>query len=66
MLDALLRLRDVRDIGVGQITVDVPPGRERALEAWEPAHARPSLPSTPAPLHEHAGLISDTPMRRAV
>ena len=34
LLDALLRLRDVRDVGVGQITVDVPAGRERALARY--------------------------------
>ena len=34
LLDALLRLRDVRDVGVGQIMVDVPPGRERALARY--------------------------------
>lgn len=34
LLDALLRLRDVRDIGVGQIVVDVPAGRERALARY--------------------------------
>lgn len=49
LLDALLRLRDVRDVGVGQITVDVPPGRERAparygliattIRSWPREHA---------------------------
>lgn len=34
LMDALLRLRDVRDIGVGQIVVDVPAGRERALARY--------------------------------
>lgn len=33
-MEALLRLRDVRDIGVGQIVVDVPAGRERALARY--------------------------------
>jgi hypothetical protein len=31
LMEALRRLQDVRDVGVGQITVDVPAGRERAL-----------------------------------
>ncbi len=30
----LLRLRDVQDVGVGQITADVPAGRERALARY--------------------------------
>ena len=34
LLDALVRLRNVRNVGVGQITVDVPPGRERALARY--------------------------------
>jgi hypothetical protein len=34
LLDALLRLRDVRDVGVGRIVVDVPTGRERALARY--------------------------------
>lgn len=34
LMDALLRLRDVRAVGVGQITVDVPAGRERALARY--------------------------------
>jgi len=33
-MEALVRLRDVRDIGVGQIVVDVPAGRERALARY--------------------------------
>jgi len=34
LLDALLRLRDVQDVGVGRIVVDVPAGRERALARY--------------------------------
>lgn len=34
LLDALLRLRDVQDVGVGPIVVDVPAGRERALSRY--------------------------------
>jgi hypothetical protein len=31
LLEALLRLQAIRDVGVGEIVVDVPAGRERAL-----------------------------------
>lgn len=34
LLDALLRLREIRDVGVGQLVVDVPAGRERALARY--------------------------------
>ena len=34
LLDALLRLRYVRDVGVGHVVVDVPAGRERALASY--------------------------------
>jgi hypothetical protein len=34
LMEALRRLQDVRDVGVGQITVDVPAGRERALARY--------------------------------
>jgi TnpA family transposase len=34
LLEALLRLRDVQDVGVGRIVVDVPAGRERALARY--------------------------------
>ena len=34
LLEALLRLQAVRDVGVGEIVVDVPAGRERALARY--------------------------------
>jgi hypothetical protein len=34
LLDALLRLRDIRDVGVARIVVDVPAARERALARY--------------------------------
>jgi hypothetical protein len=34
LMEALLRLRDVRDLGAGQIVMDVPAGRERALARY--------------------------------
>jgi len=34
LLDALVRLRDVRNVGVGHTVVDVPAGRERALARY--------------------------------